>query len=71
MDVSEYFFLITFIVLGAFSVVAAVFNIEWYFQTSGAALFVRRWGRKGARIFYALLGAALIACGVLGLIYWR
>lgn len=71
MDVSEYFFLITFIALGVFSIVAALFNIEWYFQTSGAASFVRRWGRKGARIFYALLGAALIACGVTGLVCWR
>lgn len=70
MDISEYFFLVAFIVLGLFSVVAALFNIEWYFQTGGASVFVRRWGRKGARIFYALLGAALIGCGVTGLLYW-
>lgn len=70
MDISEYFFLIVFIALGLFSIIAAAFNIEWYFQTSGAAIFVRRWGRKGARIFYALLGIALVGCGITGLIFW-
>ncbi|WP_106831379.1 immunity 17 family protein [Parabacteroides pacaensis] len=70
MDVTEYFFLFTFIALGIFSLIAAILNIEWYFQTNGASLFVRRWGRKGARIFYALLGIALISCGTIGLIYW-
>lgn len=70
MDPSEYFILFLFIALGVFSVTAAAFNFEWYFQTSGAMTFVNKFGRKGARIFYALLGAALIACGVIGLIYW-
>lgn len=71
MEPSEYFVLVIFIALGIFSIVAAAFNIDWYFQTSGADMFVKRFGRKGARIFYALLGAALIGCGVAGLILWR
>lgn len=70
MDPSEYFILFLFIALGIFSIVAAIFNFEWYFQTSGAMTFVNKFGRKGARIFYALLGVALIACGTIGLIYW-
>ena len=68
MEPSEYLILILFICLGIFSVV--VFNIDWYFKTDGAMMFVRRLGRKGARIFYAVLGIALITCGVLGMIYW-
>lgn len=32
--------------------------------------FVNWFGRGGARIFYALLGIGLIACGTLGLMYW-
>jgi hypothetical protein len=32
--------------------------------------FVNWFGRGGARIFYALLGIGLIACGALGLMYW-
>lgn len=70
MDPSEYFILVIFILLGAFSIVASVFDIDWYFKTSGADTFVRRFGRKGARIFYVLLGLALIGCGTAGLLLW-
>ena len=68
MGPSEYFILVLFIALGLFSIVAAIFNLDWYFKTSGAMTFVNRFGRGGARVFYALLGVGLIACGVLGLI---
>ncbi|WP_455621690.1 immunity 17 family protein [Parabacteroides sp.] len=68
MDPSEYFILVLFIALGLFSIVAAVFNLDWYFKTSGAMTFVNWFGRGGARVFYALLGTGLIVCGVLGLI---
>ena len=70
MEPSEYFILILFIALGLFSVVAAIFDLEWYFQTSGAMTFVKWLGRTGARVFYALLGLGLIACGIMGLLYW-
>ena len=70
MTPSEYFILVLFIALGLFSVVSAIFNFDWYFQTSGAMTFVRWFGRRGARVFYALLGLGLIACGTLGLLYW-
>ncbi|WP_459188094.1 immunity 17 family protein [Parabacteroides sp. APC149_11_2_Y6] len=70
MGPSEYFILILFIALGVFSIVAALFDFDWYFETSGATTFVRWLGRKGARVFYALLGAGLIACGTAGLLYW-
>lgn len=70
MDPSEYFILFLFIALGAFSIIAAAFDIDWYFKTSGAMTFVNKWGRKGARIFYALLGITLISSGIIGLIYW-
>jgi hypothetical protein len=66
MEPTEYFILTLFIALGIFSIVAAILNLDWYFQTSGAML-----GRKGARIFYALLGLGLIACGVTGLLFWN
>lgn len=70
MEPTDYFLLVIFIALGAFSLIAAIFNFDWYFSTSGAATFVRRLGRRGARIFYAILGVVLMVCGVLGLIYW-
>ena len=71
MEPTEYFILILFIALGIFSVIAAILNLDWYFQTSGVMTFGRWLGRKGARIFYALLGLGLIACGVAGLIFWN
>ena len=69
MQPSEYFILVLFIVLGVFSITASVLNLDWYFQTDGARIFVKRFGRN-ARIFYILLGIGLIACGVVGFIYW-
>lgn len=69
MDPSEYFVFALFIALGTFSIIAAAFNIDWYFKTSGAMTFVNWLGRTGARIFYVLLGLALIACGVTGLLF--
>lgn len=70
MEPSEYFILILFIALGLFSMVAAILNLDWYFKTSGAMMFVNWFGRGGARVFYAFLGAGLVSCGTLGLIYW-
>ncbi len=70
MEPSEYFILVLFVLLGIFSVIAALFNFEWYFQTSGAMTFVKWFGRNGARVFYALLGIGLISCGVIGFLYW-
>ena len=70
MEPSEYFILILFIALGLFSMVAAILNLDWYFKTSGAVVVVNGCGRGGARVFYAVLGAGLVACGTLGLIYW-
>jgi hypothetical protein len=71
MEPTEYFILTLFIALGIFSIVAAILNLDWYFQTSGAMTFVKWLGRKGARIFYTLLGLGLIACGVTGLLFWN
>ena len=68
MTPSEYFIFALFIGLGVFSVVAAVLDLEWYFQTSAAQTFVRWLGRTGARLFYVLLGIGLISCGVLAIL---
>ena len=70
MDPSIIFTFAIFIALGVFSIIAAAFNIEWYFQTSGAATFIRMFGRKGARVFYLLLGITLVICGSVGILYY-
>lgn len=67
MTPAEYFMMFLFIALGLFSLLAAIFNFDWYFKTSGAMTFVKWLGHGGARIFYAVLGLGLIACGLAGL----
>jgi len=69
MDPTIYFLFVIFILMGAFSLVSAVFNFNWYFESEGVMMFVRRFGRKGARIFYAVLGLVLIAGGIIGVLY--
>lgn len=70
MDPSEVLILVLFNALGAFSIVAAIANFDWFFETSAAMTFVNKLGRTGARVFYGLLGIGLLVCGSLGLIYW-
>ena len=45
---------------GMFSMLGAVCNWEWFFNDCRARLFVRCFGREGARIFYFLLGLGLL-----------
>ncbi|MCD7931439.1 MAG: immunity 17 family protein [Tannerellaceae bacterium] len=71
METSEYFFLFLFIAIGGLSLAAALFNMEWFFTTRQAATFVNWLGRFGARLFYGILGVALIACGITGLVIFK
>lgn len=38
-------------------IAAAVGDWDWFFENMRARLFVHLFGRDGARVFYALLGA--------------
>lgn len=67
MDTSEIIIFSIFIGLGLFSLIAAIRNYDWYFNTHGAMMFVKWFGRKGARVFYGALGLILIACGIFAL----
>ncbi|MBI4872980.1 MAG: immunity 17 family protein [Candidatus Riflebacteria bacterium] len=51
-------------VAGLFPVVAAIRDWNWFFEHEKARFFVRFLGRKGARMFYALLGLAISGIGV-------
>lgn len=52
---------------GLFAAFCAVANWDWFFELRKAQFFVSVLGRTGARIFYAVLGAALVVLGLLGL----
>jgi len=53
-----------FIVAGIISILAALFNWNWFFSAQNAQFVVRNIGRKWARIFYGTLGLILIAAAV-------
>ena len=54
---------ILFILVGLLSVAASYFNWDWYFNNYRARFFVKTIGRKGARIFYMVLGLFLVGLG--------
>ena len=45
---------------GIFSIVCAAMNFDWFMNNSRAWIFVKLFGREGARVFYVLLGLFLI-----------
>lgn len=53
-----------FIVAGIISILAALFNWNWFFSAQNAQFVVRNFGRKWARVFYGTLGLILIAAAV-------
>ncbi|MHC5054880.1 MAG: immunity 17 family protein [Planctomycetota bacterium] len=52
---------------GVFSIAGAVFNWEWFMTARKARFIVAIAGRTGARIFYGVLGVALVVIGALAL----
>lgn len=65
METAEYLVLAIFVLTGSVSLTAAVFNFDWFFRSRKAATFVQQLGRNGARVFYGLLGIALVGAGIL------
>ena len=47
---------ILMISIGVFSILASIFNCDWFFNHRKAEFFVRTFGRNGARAFYFVLG---------------
>ena len=58
-------FSLLLILAGIFSVVCAAFDFDWFMNHRKAQYISKRIGRKGARIFYVVLGAVIIAFGVM------
>ncbi len=51
---------IMFAILGALSISAAIFNFKWFFTSENGKLFVKLFGKKGARIFYGIVGVLVL-----------
>lgn len=53
-----------FVFIGLLTILAAIFNWEWLFTAHNSQFIVKSIGRNKARIFYAIIGAAMIAAGI-------
>lgn len=49
-----------FVIIGGLSVLASIFNWNWFFTAQNTRFIVNNVGRKRARIFYAALGILMI-----------
>ncbi|HEX9451133.1 MAG TPA: immunity 17 family protein [Burkholderiales bacterium] len=49
---------------GIFVLVAVVSDWNWFFEHPKAKFLVDAFGRKGARVFYGVLGCALLILGL-------
>lgn len=50
-----------FVIIGSLSVLASIFNWDWFFTAQNTRYIVNNVGRKRARLFYAALGILMIA----------
>jgi hypothetical protein len=50
--------------VGFFTVAGGVFDWEWFMGHWKSRLFVKLFGRNGARVFYIALGLGVSAVGV-------
>ncbi|NDV59341.1 immunity 17 family protein [Bacteroides sp. 519] len=53
-----------FLLAGIISVLASLFNWNWFFSARNAQLIVRNVGRNRARLFYGVLGVILMGMAV-------
>ena len=61
---AHYFVQGLFVVAGLVSLLASVFNWNWFFTAQNAQLIVRNVGRPRARLFYGILGGVMISMSV-------
>ncbi len=57
---AHYFVQALFAIAGILSLLASVFNWNWFFTAQNAQFIVRNVGRKRARLFYGLLGLVML-----------
>ena len=55
---------VIFLLTGATTVWASLFNKDWLFTAENAQFVVRRLGRKGARWVYGIIGAIFIFAAI-------
>ena len=58
---------VAFILIGLFSMAAAYFNWDWYFEWRNSRWFVNLIGRPAARVFCLVTGVGLVVVGGLAM----
>ena len=53
-----------FVVVGMLTILASLFNWDWFFKAQNMQAIVRNVGRQRARLFYAFLGLLMIGTAV-------
>lgn len=53
--------------ISVYIVAASYFNWDFFFNSRKAGLFVKIFGRKGARIFYGAVGIVIFIMGILSM----
>lgn len=61
---AQYIIQLIFIAAGIVSILAAIFNWEWFFTAQNTQAIVRNVGRQRARLFYGILGFILISMSI-------
>ena len=56
---------IIFVLAGLFSAIGAIGNWDWFMESRKARIWIKLFGRRGARVFYIILRAVFIMLGVL------
>lgn len=49
--------------VGLFALMCAIGNFDWFMENEKARFWTERFGRRGARVFYVLLGSGLALYG--------
>ena len=62
--IAHYIIQSDFVLVGILSLMASVFNWEWFFTAQNSQFIVRTLGGNKSRIFYAILGLSMIAAGI-------
>ncbi len=52
-------FMVLMVSIGLFCIVSSICNWNFFFENRKAYIFVKLFGRNGARIFYGILGIVL------------
>ena len=57
-------FVLLMLAAGVFCIFCAVKDYDFFMESSKAALFVKLFGRNGARVFYIILGIVILVAGL-------